>query len=908
MKRYGCSKVVLVAAAAVLAVSVCLVNEATAAATPQADRTPRMNVIFLDDGAVRVHTAARLRRNDWREWESRVPTFLGLLNKFVADFQRATGEQVQQRDSLFALEVAAGLSPEQKDKVIAEELERIFTTTDRPSSILARTTNGDDQLRLVFQDGKDYQPRHAAKFLRKFAEMSPAIAHSGIAQHFGPFQPPPTIIFDPREPALDSSPADPARARRRWGLVEEEAYLLPHYLLHHISLSNNATDQERRTFYTASTPEPGYISIMIGRPGEVYGAAQGMSKLTGKESQVVYVSQRPDGKFVVNSGPGLFWHRTFNSEAETKSYIDRAYQASGNKNFFLGFDSKTPAAAQDRFLPSNMNKNNVVVPYGGSGAEDTGRLLDRNNMRQSSTAWLFAQGTTLTPQDTAQLRWFGGVIDSRPTQGRLLQDQGSLPVTTVSRPVERVGKWPEIKEITIGSSGTLSREDVTKLQSSRDGKITGINPDGTTPGKSVALDISTSLKVMDVMRGGYGPGGILFDKKSIYRLDLTGRVSAEAQLALDAWRRGGGSFRSDGRESVSAGLRIPGMGRKTPSSQATAEPPPRLAGRLFALQLDLADHRNGSLPFALPRFLAAEADATAGFGGPWSFEPANVRGLEKVYPTRPSRPNSRGEVTVLPAETQTLLGYIPMLPASGGDTEATKAAPASMVFAATRSEFQPDLVARKDGGVDWVLEHGVVVEFSMAGLAQSVREPDGHTVAYVRNKDRRLAAQRASDGRTIQIDYRDDQPAAARVGSRTHLTYEYTGGLLRSVDGPGVPVSFDYDGKWLRSTSRGSRGLKLLHDSLDRLTSFMASQRTVNVQYVTARNAIRISEGVGAVDWRLGPRGDLIGVVLGNEAILWTRSVEGRIIQVAFGHLQDEAGKTTKKFIVDDTIGTAPKL
>jgi len=39
-------------------------------------------------------------------------------------------------------------------------------------------------------------------------------------------------------------------------------------------------------------------------------------------------------------------------------------------------------------------------------------------------------------------------------------------------------------------------------------------------------------------------------------------------------------------------------------------------------------------------------------------------------------------------------------------------------------------------------------------------------------------------------------------------------------------------------------------------------------------------------------------------AALWTRSPEGRIIQVAFGHLEDGSADGFKKFTVDDTIGT----
>jgi hypothetical protein len=80
----------------------------------------------------------------------------------------------------------------------------------------------------------------------------------------------------------------------------------------------------------------------------------------------------------------------------------------------------------------------------------------------------------------------------------------------------------------------------------------------------------------------------------------------------------------------------------------------------------------------------------------------------------------------------------------------------------------------------------------------------------------------------------------------------------------------------------------------------------VEIAYVKDRNAIQITDGAKTVDWRFGPRGDIIGVVEGGQVVLWTRSVESRMIQVAFGRLEDQPGSPFKKFIVYDTIGTSP--
>ena len=156
---------------------------------------PCINVVLLDDG-VPLRDAEKAR-DDWQAWERRVPTFLDNL-QLVAAFRRATGETPDANASLYGLEIAPGVSADRKDQIIAAELERIFSATKRPSVVLARSSVGNDQMRIVFQDSRDYPPAHAAKFLRFLSEISPPVTCQAIAGTFGPFTAPPTMVFDPR--------------------------------------------------------------------------------------------------------------------------------------------------------------------------------------------------------------------------------------------------------------------------------------------------------------------------------------------------------------------------------------------------------------------------------------------------------------------------------------------------------------------------------------------------------------------------------------------------------------------------------------------------------------------------------------------------------------------------------------
>lgn len=221
------------------------------------DRTPKINVILLDEGSIGLPAGSEVRRNDWQEWENRLPTFLGKL-QLVADFRRASDEKPAPEASLYTLEITSSLSPDRIEEIVATELQRIYEATRRPSAILARSSSGRDQLRIVFQDSRDYPPAHAAKFLRVLAEISPAIAERRIAENFGPFNAPPTLVFDPRTTILPPVTGDASSYQWR---VLEESYLLPHYVLHALTILDENVRLTSDTFYLHSIAEPGSLAM-----------------------------------------------------------------------------------------------------------------------------------------------------------------------------------------------------------------------------------------------------------------------------------------------------------------------------------------------------------------------------------------------------------------------------------------------------------------------------------------------------------------------------------------------------------------------------------------------------------------------------------------------------------------------
>jgi hypothetical protein len=866
------------------------------------DRTPNVNVVFLDDGALRVDAASRVKRNDWREWKQRVPTFLGLLHDFVAALREAGGDQISKDDSLFTLEVSASLSPEQKDKVIAGELRRIFEATGRPSSILARSTAGDDQLRLAFQDDKDYRPEHAARFLREFARVSPVIAHSGIAAHFGPFQPPPTIVFDPRpNEAVPRYPS--ARAKQRWGLVEEESYLLPHYLLHCLTVLNLDRGYGESTFYAESKPEPGNVThqfIMGGNREQ----QQNLASLVSPGSRVVTLDDyRQNGRSYLNQNVVITASATHDGIRGVNQAIQWQKQNNVRSDFNALYFDAARIASKSEVRP-NGGLIRSFEPSTGGGVLNLG-MPGARNVYQNIGRWIDNNS--------------GEAYVSRTKFNRAEIDAMASGLT-------RGGKLIEVRRDQFQMGGGISG-GVGPFSAGLGANGPVYRSITETPDNKgyVFRHQAGGLQAMGVQspedmfrNGGRGfarlpslpsPGGILFNKKNLYMLDLTGKVAAWSEQSEAAYRAEQ-VFHVDGSTEgmISAGRSIYGKNGKPPAPRQKAETiaaEDRLRGNLFFAELDLKSPRIGSLPFAVPRFLKPQPDASPSFGGPWTLEPVTASGLDRLASSSMAGSEQRPQVSVLPTETQSRLVYTADRLEVPEDAANQPARREPIKFVRSGNQFQPNLIDNADGTYSWVLRHGVTIRLDSAGLVRAIREPDGHAVSYLRDGNRHLSGKQATDGRTIRIAYENGLPVKASIAEGV-VHYAYAQGLLQTVTQGARVTSFVYENQRLTRWTLGSGEIVLIHDSQGHLKSLTTGSRTVAVKYAKQRNAIQFTDGAKTMEWRFGPRGDVVGVVEGSQAVLWTRSADHRIIQVAFGHLEDEPGSPFKKFSVTDTIGTDP--
>jgi len=352
-------------------------------------------------------------------------------------------------------------------------------------------------------------------------------------------------------------------------------------------------------------------------------------------------------------------------------------------------------------------------------------------------------------------------------------------------------------------------------------------------------------------------GGVLFEHDNEYRVDLAGRLAGE--------------IAEDRRQGRGTG---PLMGR------------PRYFDDLPLLWLDVAASRNGSLPVAVPRFLtAAAADALQGFGGPWTFEPLT----QKVHRNTEGRLT---RATVTPAETQTRVSYMPL-------NLVVKDAPPVWV-ARNGTGFEPALKPKEDGRFVWTLRHGVEIEFGEDGLVDAIRSPHGEHITYLR-KDGGLVGQHTSDGRRIDIQYAGNRPETTTLDRKPRVAYEYHADywLLRVRGDREWSIGYDPKvGRPSQITSPSATTLSLTHDDNGRLTAVQSGPISVGIEYLQGTNTLRLSSnGQPTTDWLLGP---ISGPVMPDRAVLLTRSIAGRILQVSKGPVQGTG--ETRKFKPTETI------
>lgn len=862
---------------------------------------PAMNVIFLDDKALGLPAGTELRRNHWPEWETRLPTFLERL-KMVAELRRATGGEAQPATALYALEVSASVEPDRGESLVASELQRISGATGRPSAVLARSTAGQDQLRVVFQDSRDYPPAHAAKFLRVLAEISPPIAHRRVAENFGPFTAPPTLVFDPRIPTLEAG-ATPVRARQRWGVLED-TYLLPHYVLHMLATLNALVSAVSDTFYVRSVPEPGTVAGK-GFKIDLYIAGAGINSPPGKEpTEVLRLAMMRAGDNVLvaplflkqwkDRGLDLDNPRT---ATEMRTYASMMTLEARSQGKDILFDVR-PDLAPYILNPNLLRAGQDIVDYllfsphwisdsrlyalafdsiakGHKDANTGGRT---HALCHSECGYAFSLATThFDTTDLFKVRVGPDMLIPRIKD--LMTDHGA-----VVRLYTGTGDYWSLNSANKSiAQGVCRQTGCTAIHDETwrgHGLPLGASNFEVVSGKAgptrMRLDATRMVESGLSQRLSLDQGGVLFDRGNVYILDLTGRVRAvadKAVAALDASGSGVGKFEESGKAKLVVGVPV-GPGKKESASGAAID--------LLMCRLDLDAKPAGVLPFAIARFATSgKGNSPDTFGGPWTLEPLVLRGLENLA-KKMAAPRGR-MVTVIPWETGNRLAYLPE-PVDSAEGASADAGPPAMALKAQGGDFQPDLQLNAEGAFSWLLRHGVAVDFTKDGLVQAIRKVGGESVRYVR-ADQRLTEKGASDGSLARIDYKQATPAEATMGGGASAQYVYEGQRLVKVDAGPYSSSMKYDGAGRMAAIRDvSWALSFSHDAQSRLTKVTGPASEITIEDLSGASILRISGSDGGpVNWHFRPNQGIAGVTQGSTGILWTRSSDGRIIQMALG-------------------------
>ncbi len=923
-------------------------------ATEATDRVPMINIILLDDKAVGMPQGSEIRRNNWEAWRNRLPTFLSKLG-LVAEFRRAASENSDPAGSLYGVEVASSLSPDRVEQIVESELNRIHASTKRPSVILAQSSAGKDQLRVVFQDLRDYPPAHAAKFLRVLGEISPAIPLRRIAENFGPFSAPPTLIFDPRIHGLCSDTPEEQLPKRRWGVLEE-TYLLPDYVLHLVATLDLNVRATADTFYLHSLPAPG---TLVGEKFEsnLYIAGAGINSPPNEPTGVLQMALLRSARNTLiaplhlsewkNRGLGLENPRTATEIRTYASMKARQAQAEGKDIVFdvrpdlapyliekfvgvpiiprgtdiVDYLSRSPhwkaeselyAIAIDAILNGYKDANTRGSSHGLCHSECGYAVSLTKGHFDSLDLFKVRVGPDMAIPRIERTVREGGAVTLYTGKG----DWGSLwnlaTKSTAQDVCRRTGcialhdeawRWHDVPlgpsrfEVVSGRAPSVSRLtlDPTTFAYSGDKRLTAaVDPNSNRP-----LSVLTN----PILGLGLSPfrkletGGILFDKGNIYSLDLSGRVRAlgdKAVIALDASGGVAGSFKEGEETQLSVGIPM-GPGKK----RASWGP----AGNVLIYQRDVLNKGVGFLPLAISRFWASGRRTSPSSGDGWTFEPLAIQGIENIRDG--AIPLARREVTVIPLETGNRLSYLAEVPSSKERGSGDQVGANAFSFKNRGGDFQPDLLVNDDGTFSWVLRHGVVINFSREGFVQEIRQPAGERVMYLRS-DNRIVEKRREDGRFIRVEYKQGVPVRATTEKSAFVLYSYDSKRLLKVESKNDLSSMKYDDAGRLSEIRENGcAVRLKYDSQAQMTSVTAPRLDLGFEEASGGSMLRISDPRSdAVEWHFRPNQSLAGVTRKNTGILWTRSSDGRIIQMALGTITPM--KDGRRFEPTVLVGTLP--
>lgn len=418
-------------------------------------------------------------------------------------------------------------------------------------------------------------------------------------------------------------------------------------------------------------------------------------------------------------------------------------------------------------------------------------------------------------------------------------DIGKLPSTKVGQ------KWV-LKELDFGLGVTIS-------------------PAGVIPG------ISSLAKFGPVKRTFFTkPGGILFEVGNDYKVDPTGKVSLYAKLSKKAKE---GKFEAE--DKTYRTVSIP-LGKSTPME----------VGWCKLTEVEVLDDPLGRLPLAIPRLYGTASGIEGSVGKDWTFDFAEINfDTETIVPVDidEHKLDLPFEITFVEQETGAELLYD--LSYCAGTLKSGEGS--AVLYGATQSVFQPDLIAKQDGTYEVCLAHGTSITFNADGQPIALKDRSGNTIQFS-HKGKEIMSITASNGRQFKLKYKNSKLVRIDAGRNTLASYQYnTKGLLSKVTTQMRNTRYGYDseGRIVRISNKGlGSPFLVLYDDTNRVKELSAREKMTKITYDDRKRLIKlIWEDGSAVQWKLNSGNYLMSIFEDRHEILLSRDPHGRLLQMAWG-------------------------
>lgn len=922
-----------------------------------------INVVLLDH-ATDLETGSQVRRNHWKAWEKRTPTFLQALEQICA-YQRSSRSVYEKEATLFSILVSSNVSRKERSAIVMEELKRIFRSTGRPSYILSRSTVGHDQLSIVLQDGRDYPPPSAARLIMEFAHYAPPNCTKLFPAERGPFQAPPTMIMDYR-PWGDPAEVTPEeRAKARWGILED-GYLLPQYILHNISLIEDSIRIETKTFYVDSRPGPGvqligakdYTAAMV-FPGvgtdvgntweryntpiisafessgkRIFAEPLAFKRIDGRSAQDIYETSYKYARkaFEEDKNPNFVMPQHLN----IRGYVATTILEIGNplrinaemhiledKKFARMATTEIIKGLRDAANDFGVNVNTAAFAHsqGEPMAVEGGLAAGRNLGEKVFDSFTSVNGRGGI-EGIAMLASHGfverGNINLIATRG----DAWGLPGS--------VSHWDTIRNFAKKNQNInaycidqMSNEKWKSSQFPLFGmkerhSIPVDQPESLASFNSVINRTETRLNmtVQDILLGNYNidhSSSLGIGDAGIYRRPLINKRQGGILFAVGnryffdllgkSWK-----LVEESKKAGPDGIFSFGKAKKKIAGVKIADigwVPPLLVGRLKVSSHDLVAPSEFAMPVGIARLYdSSEVRHEKSVDG-WINEPCFIRRdssetVSFVLPNNSIR-DLAYSVSFVERETGTQLSYSLSTWSCSNEMRIDDIVP----YEAMDSRCLPDLLARADGSYSLLLAHGTILRFNSDGSLVGVSDRLGHSVRITRNNGR-LSKVSCQGGLNLSLKYRGKRVGAIEPEDRgTLINYSYGNNQLGSVSHGGTVWKYDYGNNGILSTvsHSGLPPVSFKSDSYRRLVGFSCKTYDASLNYQDSESMVLFSADEGKrLSWKFGPRKSLLAVLYGTkDAIVFTRDHEDRMIQMAFARREDSDGHAS--YTIAEVVG-----